>query len=205
MPDDCNRRKVRHNLTERRRVDRMNQLFNKLYTAIEDTAPGQICDAAGNPASLGVCGADGKPINPARWSKADVLEGALNVIYGLRKQLEEERLARSVSAPLSANPAAAAAAANIAGSDGAPSSNGDHDSLSVSDSVSEAGGQYEDGAGEHMQMHMHMQMQMHMLHPLSAIPSINTFAVDTLPSINAHALAAAMRAQQQPMRPAAQM
>mgnify|MGYP001285636954 CR=1 FL=1 len=51
--------------------------------------------ATGQPV-LGVLGADGKPINPNRWSKADVLEGALNVIQDLRKQLVEERLARTL-------------------------------------------------------------------------------------------------------------
>ena len=49
---------------------------------------------------LGVCGADGKPINPNKWSKADVLEGALNVIADLRKQLVEERLARTLGVPV---------------------------------------------------------------------------------------------------------
>ena len=95
-----NGRKVRHNLTERRRVDRMNQLFNKLYTAIEEAAPATdaVDKATGQPV-LGVLGADGKPINPSRWSKADVLEGALNVISDLRQQLSEERLARTLGVP----------------------------------------------------------------------------------------------------------
>ena len=99
-PHDGDRRKVRHNLTERRRVDRMNQLFNKLYTAIEEAAPATdaVDKATGQPV-LGVLGADGKPINPSRWSKADVLEGALNVISDLRQQLSEERLARTLGVP----------------------------------------------------------------------------------------------------------
>ena len=92
---------MRHNLTERRRVDRMNQLFKRLYMAIEDTAPPELsmqdqCER------LGVLGADGKPINPNKWSKADVLEGALNVIADLRKQLVEERLARTLGVPVGA-------------------------------------------------------------------------------------------------------
>jgi len=91
---DASRRKVRHNLTERRRVDRMNQLFNKLYLVLEDTAPGQT--GADGTTALGVLGADCKPINPQRWSKADVLEGALNIITDLRRQLAEERLSRSL-------------------------------------------------------------------------------------------------------------
>jgi len=101
--NDSSRRKVRHNLTERRRVDRMNQLFNKLYMAIEDTAPPQVTDksANGDGQRLSVCGADGKLINPNKWSKADVLEGALNVIEDLRKQLVEERLARTLGVPVS--------------------------------------------------------------------------------------------------------
>ena len=99
-PHDGDRRKVRHNLTERRRVDRMNQLFNKLYTAIEEAAPAtDVIDKATGQPVLGVLGADGKPINPSRWSKADVLEGALNVINDLRQQLSEERLARTLGVP----------------------------------------------------------------------------------------------------------
>jgi len=95
MPE-ANRRKVRHNLTERRRVDRMNQLFNKLYMALEEEGTTSLPDSDGKGPQLSVLGADGKPINPNRWSKADVLEGALNVIRDLRHQLAEERLARSL-------------------------------------------------------------------------------------------------------------
>ena len=75
----------------------MNQLFNKLYTAIEEAAPATdaVDKATGQPV-LGVLGADGKPINPSRWSKADVLEGALNIIIDLRRQLSEERLSATV-------------------------------------------------------------------------------------------------------------
>jgi len=103
-PVNHSKRKVRHNQTERRRVDRMNQLFKKLYMVVEDTAPPS-SDGTGSSKSqegerLGVCGADGKPINPNKWSKADVLEGALNVILDLRKQLVEERLARSLGVPV---------------------------------------------------------------------------------------------------------
>ena len=91
LDGDGNRRKVRHNLTERRRVDRMNQLFTQLYLTLEETAPA--CLAADGAMLLGVAGADGKPINPQRWSKADVVEGALNLIADLRRQIAEERLA----------------------------------------------------------------------------------------------------------------
>ena len=49
---------------------------------------------------LGVCGADGKPINPNKWSKADVLEGAFNIIVDLRRRLDEERLARTLGVPV---------------------------------------------------------------------------------------------------------
>ena len=74
------------------------QLFNKLYMQIEDCAP-PLKDKTGRNGGeprLSVNGADGKSINPAKWSKADVLEGALNVIQDLRRQLVEERLARTL-------------------------------------------------------------------------------------------------------------
>ena len=70
LPQDANRRKVRHNLTERRRVDRMNQLFNRLAMAIVDEKAAPALTLAG--AEGGVEGKDSKP----KWSKADVLEGA---------------------------------------------------------------------------------------------------------------------------------
>ena len=41
-----------------------------------------------------------KPINPDKWSKADVLEGARNMLIDLRRQLEEERLARTLGVPI---------------------------------------------------------------------------------------------------------
>ena len=100
--NESSRRKVRHNLTERRRVDRMNQLFKKLFEALEDSDPAGLTSTPNKYAELlNVCGADGKPINPNKWSKADVLEGALNVIQDLRKHLVEERLARTLGVPVS--------------------------------------------------------------------------------------------------------
>ena len=80
-----------------RRVDRLNQRFKTLYDAIADAAP----PTTSGEERLSVAGADGKPINPNKWSKADVLEGALNVILDLRKQLVEERLARTLGVPVS--------------------------------------------------------------------------------------------------------
>ena len=100
--NDASRRKVRHNLTERRRVDRMNQLFKRLYEALEDSDPAGLVHTRNEYTErLNVCGADGKPINPNKWSKADVLEGALNVIQDLRKHLVEERLDRTLGVPVS--------------------------------------------------------------------------------------------------------
>jgi len=180
--DDSNRRKVRHNLTERRRVDRMNQLFNRLFMAIEDTAPAPaVTDrTSGAPVGLGVCGADGKPINPARWSKADVLEGALNVIQDLRKQLEEERLARTLGVPMAG--------------DHPPSSNGGDDSYSQSDSLSEAGAnefRYHEAAVLAMPQGMAPAASMAftgaLLQPISNVPSLGMgliSPVDASPRLN---------------------
>jgi len=110
-PADMVYKKVRHNLTERKRVDRLNQLFNRLSAAVDEDEPSLL----GAPLTL-ECGSDldgsfndgsstdGK--NPSdtaaaggqkkERSKAEVLESALNVIQDLRKQLAEERLARSL-------------------------------------------------------------------------------------------------------------
>ena len=43
--------------------------------------------------------AEGREVAKPKWSKADVLEGALNVVAELRRQLAEERLARSLGLP----------------------------------------------------------------------------------------------------------
>ena len=73
----------------------------QLYDELEDAAPAVPVDGDDpDDMRLTVIGADGKLINPAKWSKADVLEGALNVIQDLRKQLEEERLARTLGVPV---------------------------------------------------------------------------------------------------------
>ena len=182
MGDDSNRRKVRHNLTERRRVDRMNQLFNRLFMAIEDTAPAPtVTDrTAGAPVGLGVCGADGKPINPARWSKADVLEGALNVIHDLRKQLEEERLARTLGVP--------APGCELS------SNGGDDDGVfSQSDSVSDAGANEFRFAETSLMPGVTQQMAQNgfvnapqLLQPLSAMPSLGMGLIspNTSPRLN---------------------
>ena len=70
----------------------------QLYDELAEAAPPAPMLSTADPSAqrLSVAGADGKPINPAKWSKADVLEGALNVIQDLRKQLVEERLARTL-------------------------------------------------------------------------------------------------------------
>ena len=100
-------KKSRHNLTERKRVDRLNQLFNRLSAAIddeEDELPGAVVAPAGksksgkdSKAQLAISETSEDPLNPVPKkdrSKAEVLETALQVILHLRKQLNEERLAR---------------------------------------------------------------------------------------------------------------
>lgn len=77
----------------------MNQLFNKLYLTLEDKAPGLEANEDGT-LCLSVLGHGGRPINPERWSKADVVEGAINMIEDLYRQLAEERLARSLGVQL---------------------------------------------------------------------------------------------------------
>ena len=119
--NESSRRKVRHNLTERRRVDRMNQLFKKLFEALEDSDPAGLTSTPNKYAELlNVCGADGKPINPNKWSKADVLEGALNVIQDLRKHgvklcFDDRRLSRVMSCSPSASARHGAAEPNFCG------------------------------------------------------------------------------------------
>lgn len=137
-PQDASRRKVRHNLTERRRVDRMNQLFNRLYAAIEETAPpsNTIDKATGQPV-LSILGADGKPINPNRWSKADVLEGALNVINELKSQLSAERLARTLGMPTGPNDNADALSTSYEHSTAGSDSYADSDQFSEPSGVAE--------------------------------------------------------------------
>mmetsp|Transcript_18061 Transcript_18061/g.36388 ORF Transcript_18061/g.36388 Transcript_18061/m.36388 type:complete len:423 (-) Transcript_18061:208-1476(-) len=94
---DTDRRKVRHNLTERRRVDRMNQLFNRLYMALAEGEEDPLPITRREPpvSNQLATSASAAP----KWSKADVLEGALRVITDLRHKLAEERLARSLGVP----------------------------------------------------------------------------------------------------------
>ena len=99
LPTDASRRKVRHNLTERRRVDRMNQLFHRLAMAICDEAAAPAITMSGMDDAERMLTAEGKELAKPKWSKADVLEGALNVVNDLRRQLAEERLARSLGVP----------------------------------------------------------------------------------------------------------
>lgn len=98
-------KKVRHNLTERKRVDRLNQLFNRLSAAIDadDVLDGisgprpatleDIKTLTGDMGGLGE-GALASAGPKKERSKAEVLESALNVIVDLRRQLAEERLSR---------------------------------------------------------------------------------------------------------------
>jgi hypothetical protein len=98
-------KKARHNLTERRRINRMNELFDQLSAAVEDREEkpfliGNLTDGAAAPVPEEEPAPTEDPSNPPRSkersgaSKAKVLEGALRCIRDLRKQLAEERLAR---------------------------------------------------------------------------------------------------------------
>lgn len=98
-PVDASRRKVRHNLTERRRVDRMNQLFHQLALAICDEPAAPAITMAAMDDAERLLTAEGQELAKPKWSKADVLEGALNVVHDLRRQLAEERIARSLGVP----------------------------------------------------------------------------------------------------------
>eukprot|EP00900_Chrysochromulina_parva_P009563 jgi/Chrpa1/18608/Chrysochromulina_OHIO_Genome00009118-RA len=99
LPSDASRRKVRHNLTERRRVDRMNQLFHRLAMSIVDEKAAPAISMANFDEAERALTAEGKELAKPKWSKADVLEGAIAVVNDLRRQLAEERLARSLSVP----------------------------------------------------------------------------------------------------------
>ena len=95
LPPDADR-KVRHNLTERRRIDRMNQLFDRLHRAVSNDEEGSRDDTSSfeqniDPDALGA--ADEKL---PKICKAQVLEGALQVIQDLRRQLAQERLASAL-------------------------------------------------------------------------------------------------------------
>ena len=62
----------------------------QLYMAIEEMAPPVITECSNGSAGgerLSVCGSEGKLINPQKWSKADVLEGAVNIIASLQGQV----------------------------------------------------------------------------------------------------------------------
>ena len=99
LPSDASRRKVRHNLTERRRVDRMNQLFHRLAMSIVDEKAAPAISMANFDEAERALTAEGKELAKPKWSKADVLEGAIAVVNDLRRRLAEERLARSLSVP----------------------------------------------------------------------------------------------------------
>lgn len=75
-------KKNRHNLTERKRIDRLNQLFNRLNATID-----------GDESLLDGSVEDGSDFKPKKdRSKAEVLEDALETIVDLRKQLSELRM-----------------------------------------------------------------------------------------------------------------
>lgn len=102
-PADMVYKKVRHNLTERKRVDRLNQLFNRLSAAVEEPDESTQalltleCDSDAPSSTDGKTNESAEDVAPKKErSKAEVLEGALSVIKDLRKQLAEERLARSL-------------------------------------------------------------------------------------------------------------
>ena len=95
LPPDADR-KQRHNLTERRRIDRMNQLFERLHSAVandgEDTRDhGSSFEQNIDPDAF--TAADDKL---PKICKAQVLEGALRIIHDLRRQLAQERLASAL-------------------------------------------------------------------------------------------------------------
>ena len=98
-----------------------------------------------------------------------------------RRQLEEERIARTLSAPLPNG--------NHRSADGSErplsSNGGDNDTYSNSDSLSEA--DKHELYGEHM----------HMLHPLSALPSLGMVGTVAggMQSLNALTLGAQLSAQ----------
>lgn len=108
-PDD--KKKARHNLTERKRITRMNELFAQLQAAVEEPEDaslrrllGESATAASAPettteeealASRSAT-ATAKERSGASTCKAKVLEGALQCIHHLRQQLAEERLARQL-------------------------------------------------------------------------------------------------------------
>ena len=98
-------KKARHNLTERRRINRMNELFDQLSAAVEDRDEtpfliGNLTDGAAAPVPEEEPAPTEDPSNPPRpkersgASKSKVLEGALRCIHDLRKQIASERLAR---------------------------------------------------------------------------------------------------------------
>jgi hypothetical protein len=117
-------KKARHNLTERKRITRMNELFDRLSAAIEEPKGGAegmpptllnlsgaevpmpdgtliATGAAASQSADDEAGLDGGKILPKHKersgaSKAKVLEGALQCIEDLKHQLAEERLARTL-------------------------------------------------------------------------------------------------------------
>lgn len=98
-------KKARHNLTERRRIIRMNELFDQLSAAIEepDETPSLLSNLVVQPSATDVGEAPSaedpndptaRPKERSGASKAKVLEAALRCIRDLRSKLAEERLAR---------------------------------------------------------------------------------------------------------------
>ena len=98
-------KKARHNLTERRRITRMNELFDQLSAAIEepDETPLLLGNLALEPSAADVDepptaedpdDPTARPKERSGASKANVLEAALRCIRDLRAKLAEERFAR---------------------------------------------------------------------------------------------------------------
>lgn len=108
-PED---KKARHNLTERKRITRMNELFDRLSAAIEEPIGGNCAEPlmlgdrlgdlsnAEPTADASELADQNNPPPPVKErsgaSKAKVLEGALRCIRDLKQKLAEERMARSV-------------------------------------------------------------------------------------------------------------
>jgi len=90
-------KKVRHNLIERQRVDRLNKLFYKLSVVLDepDEQAAELMPPSEKPPKEEAPEpkSNGSKAFGVR-SKAEVLEAALTTISELRKQLAEERLAR---------------------------------------------------------------------------------------------------------------
>ena len=137
-------KKARHNLTERRRINRMNELFDQLSAAVEDRDEtpfliGSLSDGAAAPVPEEEPAPTEDPSNPPRpkersgASKAKVLEGALRCIRDLRKQLAEERLARPFLSVTDLDDMTSLCTLNDSGGGGGAAVPGGLDSNDVSD------------------------------------------------------------------------